>query len=185
MSLKSKVSDNDTTSAYLVDKISGASQYNDGGNEVVVSEPHWAVITASADQATIDESVPDLVTAWNTIADGSTGHGITVSAGVVTFPAPSPGKKWEIEAEVLVTHSAPGTAQFRFYDTPAGANTAVGYTGINISASNITGIGGDVSALAWKAAAGTMGLRCTSTTGANTVDLEYEWSRLRIREVRA
>jgi hypothetical protein len=43
--------------------------------------PAWAVITASGDQSSIDEvATPDLVTAWDTVSDGSTGHGVTVSA---------------------------------------------------------------------------------------------------------
>lgn len=145
----------------------------------------WAVITASADQATIDESVPDLVTAFDTVSDGSASHGVTVSAGIVTLPVNTSGYQWEVHAQVALLHSALGTAQFRFYSLPASTNTAIGLTGFETSATNTNHASSAIGALAWLTGATTVGLRCTSTTGVNTVTLEYEWSRIICREVKA
>lgn len=149
----------------------------------------WAVIIASGDQAGIDETAtPDLVSAFDTVHDGSASHGITVSAGVVTLPANSSGMRWEIEAKLVLTHSAAGTAQFRFYEAPSGANTAIGLTGLDHAASDVLSDlsgGNGVGAIAWPSGATTIGLRCTSTTSTNTVTLESEWSYLSIREVKA
>jgi hypothetical protein len=157
---------------------------------VAAAIPAWAVITASADQSGIDETAsPDLVTAWDTVTAGSTSHGVTVSAGVITLPANTSGYQWQIQADLALTHSAEGSAQFRFYQTPAGANTAIGLTGLALSPTDTHASGrlsaGGVSSLAWVAGAGTVGLRCTSTSSTNTVNLEYEWSRVICREVKA
>jgi len=145
----------------------------------------WAVVTASADQAGIDESVPDLVTAFDTVSDGSTSHGVTVSAGIITLPTNTPGHQWEVHAQVALTHSALGTAQFRFYSYPASTNTAIGLTGFETSATNTGNTSSAIGAMAWLTGGATVGLRCTSTTGANTVTLESEWSRIICREVKA
>jgi hypothetical protein len=147
----------------------------------------WAVVTASLDQATIDESVPDLVTAWNTISYGSSGHGVTVSAGVITLPVNTPGYQWELDARVYATHSALGQVGFRFYQLPATTNTAIGLVGLQNSATYTShgSQGGAGDAMAWVSGPTTVGLRCTIATGANTVTVEQEWSRVICREVRA
>lgn len=147
----------------------------------------WAVITASGDQSGIDEAAtPDLVTAFDTVYDGSSGHGVTVSGGVITLPANTPGYRWEVRAELWVSHTAAGQAGFRFYQTPSGANTAIGLSGL----ANSTTYAGDGSAggasdaLAWVTGSGTVALRCTVATGATTLTIEQEWSRVICREVK-
>lgn len=148
----------------------------------------WAVITASGDQSGIDEAAtPDLVTAFDTVYDGSASHGVTVSGGVITLPANTSGYQWEVRAEVWVTHSAAGQAGFRFYEAPSGANTAIGLSGLQNSAT-YTGNGsqgGAGDALAWLSGGTTVGLRCTVATGATTMTVESEWSRIICREVKA
>lgn len=160
-------------------------QYSNVG--LGASAGKWVVITASGDQSGIDESTPDLVTAWDTLSDGSTGHGVTVSAGVITLPANTSGYKWELRAEVFATHTAAGQCAFRWYSAPAGANTAIGLVGLQNSAT-YTGHasqGGAGDALAWVTGAETVGLRCTVATSTNTVTVESEWSRVIVREVKA
>lgn len=160
-------------------------QYSNVG--LGASAGKWVVITASGDQASIDESTPDLVTAWDTLEDGSTSHGVTVSAGVITLPANTSGYKWELRAEVFATHTAAGQVAFRFYSAPAGANTAIGLEGLANTAT-YTGnasSGGTCDALAWVTGTGTVGLRCTVATGATTVTLNSDWSRIIVREVKA
>jgi hypothetical protein len=185
MSLKSKVSENDTTSGYLVDKIAGAVEVDDGGNEVLAVAGHWAWITATNDQLGIDESTPDLITAFDTILDGSTGHGVTVSAGIVTLPANTPGFVWRIKVYLATTHSAAGFVQFQVYQAPSGANTIKGQPSVGIAVTHTSIFDGQVPAVAKLSGATTFGVRCVMTTGANTVAFEKEWSRIEIEEVRA
>jgi hypothetical protein len=149
--------------------------------------PAWAVITASGDQSGIDESAtPDLVTAFDTVYDGSAGHGVTVSGGIITLPANTEGYQWEVRGELWIVHSAAGQAAFRFYELPASTNTAIGLTGLMNSAT-YTGDGshgGAGDALAWVAGATTVALRCTVATGATTLTIDSDWSRIICREVK-
>jgi hypothetical protein len=147
----------------------------------------WAVIRASADQAGLDESTPDLVTSFDTIVSGSASHGITVSAGVVSLPANTSGYQWELEAEMYCLHSTSGTSEFRFYDAPSGANTTMGLEGQATDVTNATRITGGSRPIAWKAGTGSVGLRCTFTTGAMTVTAfgGGVGCRIHIREVKA
>lgn len=150
-----------------------------------IAKPAWVVITCSGNQVGIDESVPDLVTAFDTVFDGSSSHGVTVSAGVVTLPANTSGYRWCVEAEMVMVGSAASEVNMQFYEAPSGANTAIGRIGFYVTASNTGHAAGTVHPLAFVTGATTVGVRCTATTGATTVTLDGTLSRIVCREVKA
>lgn len=149
----------------------------------------WCVIRPASDQTTIDESTPDLVTNWDTIVDGSTSHGVTVSGGIITLPANTSGFKWELVAQVWLTHStAVCQAAFQWYSDPSSGNTAIGIPGYQNSVAHTSAVSwaGAGDALCWFSGAGTVGLRCIATTGAATVTVRADtYSRVLVREVKA
>ena len=165
------------------DAIRATSRAIDDLYRLIAAIPvEWAVITASADQATIDESGPDLVTAFDTISFGSANHGIKVTGGIMDFPAGA----WVVLAVLVLTHTAAGTAQFQFYEAPSGGNTAIGMASFHLSSTYATSQSGDVPAFAY-VEGGTLALRCISTTSTNTVTVEggTDYSRIYCFRVKA
>lgn len=94
---------------------SGGSGGSGGGGQPTKR----AMITASATESTINDNT--LITAFDTVFEESSDSGITVSAGVITLPANTPGYKWRLCAGVFGAMTSAQSATLAFTENPGGS----------------------------------------------------------------
>lgn len=149
----------------------------------------WAQLKLSVDQATVDESGPDLLTGIDTIVTGSTGHGITVNAGVISLPANTTGYKWRLRAGLGVTSSATGSANFSWTENPSGSPPVAAGNGAVMAmfdiAASVAYVGAAAEAIHYVSGTASVGVICTFTSSTNTCTIIAAASKIFIDEVKA
>lgn len=150
----------------------------------------WAIITMSGNEATLDESGPDLVTKLDTVSTGSTGHGITASAGAVTLPANTPGYKWRARYGAAITGTAAASdGAFSWTANPLGSPpVAAGFPALwepMTYTGNTSGTELATAALHFVSGTGTLGIIIIATQGATTWTMLAAYCKAYIDEVPA